>query len=156
MVNYKISFNFNLEDLSTDNSEDKIDIEILEIDDSCFDDIINDSTKIKEFENIYNENLDDENKVSILNVTYDKFEEEVGILKVTTKSELKEPKMFAEELVNYMFEEECPTVYYNISGTVTEPYWDYTKSSSDERNKNIDYEDSISIDKFFNVTINEE
>lgn len=155
MFKYKITFNFNIEDvLEYDDSEQ--DVEIEELDDECFDNVFDTDKKIKEFEEWYNDGLDNEDKVSIHDIIYDRDGENIGILEVTTNTELKEPKIFADELVTYLFEGDWPTVNYHVFGTSYEDYWDYARSSPEQRTIKVDYDDSASITSYSNVTITKE
>lgn len=153
MFKYKITFDFNIEEvLEYDDSEQSA--EITEIDDECFDSTFDNENKIKEFEEWYNDDLSDEEKVSIVDIVYDRDGEETGILEVTVESELKEPKIFANEIVNYLFEGDWPKVDYHVNGTSWEDYWDYARSSPEQRTIKVDYDDSASITSYSNVTIN--
>ena len=155
MFKYKITFNFNIKEaLEYDNVEQ--DVEIEEIDDECFNDAFNTNKKIKEFEEWYNTSLNDEDKISINSIVYNRDEEDMGILKVTTNNELKEPKIFADELVSYLFDGDWPTVKYHVGGTSSEDYWDYSRNSPEQRTINVDYTDSASITSYLNVTITKE
>lgn len=152
MIKYKITFKFDIEDvLEYDDSEQTA--EINEINDECFDETFNNDEKIKEFENWYNDGENEENKVIIKDINYDRADEDTGILEVTLESELKDEKTFASELVSYLFEGDWPSVSYHVTGTSYEDYWDYARSSPEQRTVKVDYEDSANITSYSDVTI---
>lgn len=153
MFKYKITFDFNIEDvLEYDDSEQYA--EIIELDDDCFDKTFDTDEKIKEFENWYNDGEIEENKITIKDIVYDRADEDTGILEVTLEFELKDEKTFANELVSYLFEGDWPSVSYHVTGTSYEDYWDYARSSPEQRTIDVDYEDSASITSYSNITIN--
>ena len=155
MVKYKITFKFDIEkSLEYSNVYDEK-IEIEELNDTCFDSVFNTDEKIKEFEEWYNNGLDDD-KISVNDIIYNKEGEDIGVLEVSLNSELKEPKIFANEIIDYLFEGECPTVNYHVVGTTSEDYWDYRKDAPEQRSRKVEYDDSADVNSYSNVTITKE
>lgn len=153
MIRYKITFEFDMES-DLDYDKETQDVEILELDDECFDKSFDNLNKIKEFQDEYNNGTSNEDeKVSIINIIYDRAREELGILEVSLESELKDEKTFADELVYYLFEGDSPKVYYHVYGKSYKDYWDYRHGSPEQREVIIDYDDSADLTSYVNVNI---
>ena len=155
MVKYRIAFDFDLDEI-LDQADYDHHIAVIELNDDCFYELFKTKEDIRKFEEWYNDGLDNEDKVSIDDIIYDRDGDDIGILEVTTNTELKEPKIFADELVTYLFEGDWPTINYHVFGTSYEDYWDYARSSPEQRTIKVDYDDSASITSYSNVTITKE
>ena len=152
MVKYKIMFTLDIED-SLEYDSDEQNAEILEIDDSCFDETFDNKEKIQEFQNWFNDGLSDTEKISLIDIKYTRDEDEICILEVTSESEIDDKETFANELVYYLFEGDYPIVKYHISGTTYEDYWNYHVDSPDQRPINVDYDTSNEIHSYSKLNI---
>lgn len=150
---YLIKFDFDLSDV-LDKQDDDCNIEILELNDECFDKVISDSNDIKEFEDWYNDGVEQNEQISVKDISYERQDDYVGGITIILNNELAGDKeTFAKAVVEYFFETDWPTVEYNASGTTYEDYWDYARSSPEQRDVKFDYNDSESISSYDNVTI---
>ena len=152
MNKYKITFDFDIEE-AIDYDSDDYNIEIIEIKDDCFDEMLDTEDKIKEFQNWFNDGMLEPEKLDIIDIVYDRDGEGTGILEVNTEQEIKDEDTFANELVSYLFEGEHPSIEYHITGTTCEDYWDYYISSPEQRLIDVDREESGTIYSYSNVTI---
>lgn len=152
MIKYKITFDFNIENvLEYDSDEQGVDI--LEIDDIAFRKAFDTNDKIKEFQDWYNNGLSEDKQISIINIKYDNDFGETGVLYVTLKTKLEDELTFAKEIVDYLFEDDLPRVNYHVHGNAYDDYWNYHKDSPDQKTVEVDYDDWASIDSYSNVTI---
>lgn len=151
MFKYKISFEFNIDDAIK--YDDELNVDILEINDDCFNEVFNTEEKIKEFQNWYNVGLSENEKLSILDIIYDRDGEKTGLLTVSLKSKLENEHDFATELVYYLFEDCTPKIYYHVYGKTWKDDWDYRTNSHVQRTINVDYDDSASITSYSNINI---
>lgn len=152
MIKYEISFNFDIENVLEYDSDEQ-NVEILEIDDDCFDKTFDTKEKIKEFQNWFNEGLTEDEKISIINIRYERDGEDVGILEVLLKSELEDTTTFANEIVNYLFEGDYPRLRYHLTGNTVEDYWDYQRDTPEQRLVKLDTEEYANIYRYNNVSI---
>ena len=155
MVKYKITFDLDIED-SLEYDSDEQYAEIVEVNDECFDETFDTEDKINEFQDWFNDGMLENEKISIINIEYDRDGEGTCILDVTTESEIQDTNAFAEEIISYLFEGDYPTVDYHVTGTSYEDYWDYARSSPEQRTIRVDYDDSVSIHSYSNVNITKE
>lgn len=152
MNKYEITFMMDVEDaLEYDDSEQSA--EISYIDDDCFMETFDTPKKIKEFEDWYNADESDSNKISIENIIYDSDGEGQASLEVITKEPLQDENDFATIIVDYLFDGDYPYVHYHVTGTSYEDYWDYDRESPEQRTVEVDYDTSNSIHSYSNVTI---
>lgn len=153
MVKYKITFDFNIDDILNSVDDDE-NIEILEIDDEEFDKTFDSDSKIKEFEKWYNDTLADEEKINVANIKYNRSEELTGILIVDCNVKLPEPNEFAKELVFYLFEGEWPTIQYSVSG-INDSEYNVGPENIGYENEEFEYVESNFIHSYSNITIKE-
>lgn len=154
MTKYKVTFDFDIKEaLESEYDVDEQSAEILDIDDSCFNDIFNTRDKIKEFEDWYNVGLSNEEKITISDINYEPHGSESGIFNISINSELKTPKEFANEMLEYIYDSDCPRIHYQVTGTSGQDAWDYKSGSYNEISVDIDYEDWISVGSYCNINI---
>lgn len=150
---YLIKFDFDLSNI-LDKEDDDSTVEILELNDDCFEKVISSSDDIKEFEEWYNDGVEPDEYISVKDISYERQYDYVGKITVVLNNEIVGDKDdFAKAVVEYFFETEWPIVEYNISGTTYEDYWDYYRSSPEQRDVKFDYDDKESVSSYDNVTI---
>lgn len=76
MDKYKITFNFDIDDLIV--SDDEYTVDVLEVDDSNFIELFKSENKITEFENWFNDGEKDEYKINVNSIVYEPIEEYSG------------------------------------------------------------------------------
>ena len=155
MVKYEIRFKLDIEEaLEYDKSEQSV--EIINIDDTCFDKAFDSKDKIQEFENWWNESaISEDEKIKVLDITYDRDGEDIGILTITLTSKLNsdDEKILMDESVYYLFSLDYPKIYYHVTGTSFEDYWDYHRSTPEQRTINVDYDDNTYISEYSDVSM---
>lgn len=152
MFKYKISFEFDLDDVFRYDGDNQH-TEINDIDDDCFQKAFSSKENINEFEEWFNDGLKDEDKISVISIKYNPYNELNGELLVTLSYKLKDMQSFAKELVNYLFEGDTPLVNYHVNEINYKDDWDYHNDSHIQKRVEMEYDDSASIDSYKNVKI---
>ena len=148
---YNITFDFNIDD-ALEYDEDDQNVNIININDDCFNETFDTKDKINKFQDWFNEAEPEESKISINNIIYDGFDGE-GNLEVTLNSELQDEEEFAKSIVSYLFDNDWPKVTYRVSGTGWEDYWDYATTSPGQRDISVDHDDSAYVTSYLNIKI---
>ena len=154
MVKYKIEFDLDIEKVLDYDSDDQY-VDIKEIDDYNFYKLFDGENKIKEFENWYNEDVSEDDKIEINSIDYNCNEYGECYIDVELENALKNENEFADKLLEYMFQvEDYPTVFYHVTGKEYEDYWDGYSETPRQRIINVDYDDSAYVDSYCGLTIN--
>lgn len=154
MAKYEIKFDLDFEeDLNYDPDEQHIDINY--IDDDKLLDTFSTDEKIKEFEKLYNEFEDEEDKIIFEDIDIDSNGKGKYYINVTVNKELNNEKYFAEDIIEYIFNvSNYPRVSYHLTGTTWEDYWDGYRQSPEQRTIKVDYDDSEYVRHYINLEIN--
>lgn len=151
MAKYKITFNWDYSEFE-DYDED-INAEINYFDIANFGEDVQSESGIKDFEEYYNEDLTDDDKIHVdtIDIEYD---DESCYVELSTDKALKNPKDFAKEFVQYMFDGlEYPYVSVNFTGTSYTMDWNYTHDGPYERKQTVDYDEKFDIDSYTDLQI---
>lgn len=152
MVKYKITFDFDLEEPMS--YDDDYSVDILDFDDSSFYDIFDSKEKIKEFENWWNDGSDsDEDKINVIDLYYEGDYDESGEVYITLENEYKDLEDLKTNILDYLFDNDWPTLRVQITGDSYEDYWDYARSSPEQRSIKVDYEEDFAISHYKNAKI---
>ena len=149
MAKYKISFDYDFSEIENYEDEDAT-IEINWLDTDAFSSEINTDKGIADFEEWYNDGID--NPIHFKDIIFDS-DNETGYLDVITDKDIDDLESFAEELVNYLFEGDVPTVSVNFAGIHYVMDWNYTRDEPYERKSKFDYEETFSINSYNNLRI---
>lgn len=154
MAKYEITFKFDIEEiLNYDEDEQAVEIDFF--DDDCFHEAFDTNEKIKELEEYLNDIQIENENIVINDIYYNGEDEDLGVVIVDLKDKLQNPEKFANEIVSYLFDGECPMVKYHVEGTTSEPYWDHIHSTSRERGIKVSYDDSGTVKDYYKVKIKE-
>lgn len=146
MVNYLITFKYDFSEFEYD---EDVNVEIVWFECDEFEKEFNSIKDVKEFEEWYNEGNVEE-QVDIVDIVF-KTDEEKGYITVTLENELKNEKDFANEIVDYVFEADPPTICVNFSGSAY--YMDWNGYGPVERKQSFDQDEMFTIDKYTDVEI---
>ena len=150
MTTYEISFDFDFSEIEYEVDNNELDVEIEYIDtDSFIEDFLT-PQGIKNFEEWYN--VDDEDIISIDDIDYDS-DDKGGLIRITLENELKDPQAFAEELLEYIYDEGNPTVELHYSGFVWNMGWDSIGQGPSEYKQSVDDSDWKDLNKYTNIKI---
>ncbi len=147
MTEYRIKFEFDYKDIEDESEEAYAEINYW--DDNEFASEFDTDEGIKKFEEWYN--VDNE-QISIIGI-YSEIDEKIGYFDVSLENELKNPENFANELLDYIFDGDVPTVSVNFTGTTYEMAWNGRASEPYERKVNFDYDKIFDLCDYKNVSI---
>lgn len=152
MAKYKITFDFNLDEIM--DYDDDVHVNIQEIDDQVFYNAFSSKEKVQEFEEWYNKDADsNEEIIKVIDIEYEGDYDTSGIVYVNLESDYKYPDILKDNILNYLFDIDYPIVEVEISGTTYEDYWDYKKDSPEQRTVKFDNIETYSITSYNNAKI---
>lgn len=154
MTTYEISFEFDFDKIEDEiSNSDELDIDIEYIDVDSFIEDFQTSQGIKEFEDWYNSDYDnEEDKISIKDVDYYS-DDKKGYIAITLEKEIKNPNIFALEVLDYVYDQDQPIAEVHYSGSYWEMGWNDIRQEPSEYKRSIDSSETISIDNYKNVKI---
>lgn len=153
MYKYKITFDVNIDyEEKFDYDSDCQNLKISYVDDDEFLKFFNSNKDVKEYEDSYNDYVKNENdKVKLLNiyvneVYFDDYAETInGEIIVETEIPINNEKQFAEDLVDYICENNQLGVDYHVTGESWEDDWDYMHGEYTQTQIPVDYEETEKI-----------
>ncbi len=155
MVKYKVTFEFDLDDiLDQVDSDHHIDIE--ELDDQCFFNLFKSKDDIKQFEDWYNDSAEsDDEKIKVNDIIYDGDYETESEIEIILENEIpeSEEENLKDGILDYMFDSDYPTLRTYEYGTSYEMYWNGARQEPDERKYSFEYDESYSISQYKNDKI---
>ena len=149
MDKYKITFNFDIDDLIV--YDDEYTVDVLEVDDSNFIELFKSENKITEFENWFNDGEKDEYKINVNSIMYEPIEEYSGEIIIELDINKVNETDLMINLLDYMFEEDYPILYTHEYGYAYEPYW--TGTDVGEKRVKFDYDEKYAIRGYNNEKI---
>ena len=151
MVKYKITFEFDIDEIL--DQADNVSIEIEELNDKSYYDAFSSKEKIKKFESWFNAAESDNEKIQVFDIKYEGDYDNGGIVVITLESEYEDLDMLKESILDYLFDIDWPTITAKVSGTTYEDYWDYKRSSPEQRSIDFDTIETYAISSYKNDKI---
>lgn len=153
---YLITFRFGTEELidELNSDEPNVTVTLNRVKDDPFVDAFSTKENIKDFENWYNDGIENEDElIHIIDIKYDFDDVDAASITVITSSEIKDDSLFMDSIFEFVEEFGKSKISYHESGYIDEIGWNYRANPLSTTRNNIDDDYEEEVDEFFDVSI---